>query len=153
MSDLSEEEIQALIGGELADTEESKPKADSDANDLASLDALVGAGTDTKQKVSRVEFAQLSGKEDGGGDTTNMRLLMDVPMQVSVELGRASRTVKEILSLNVGSVVELDKLSGEPVDLLVNGRTIAKAEVVVIDENFGIRITEILKAQDRIVLE
>ena len=70
--------------------------------------------------------------------------LQDVPMQVTVELGRTTLLIKEVLSLGEGSVVELDKLAGEPVDLLVNGKKFALGEVVVIDENFGVRITEIL---------
>jgi flagellar motor switch protein FliN/FliY len=84
--------------------------------------------------------------EQGG----NIGLLMDVPLKLTVELGRTSRTVKEILNLAPGSVVELDKLSGEAVDILVNEKLIAKGEVVVIDENFGVRITEILDPDVRL---
>jgi flagellar motor switch protein FliN len=74
----------------------------------------------------------------------NIELLNDVEMKLTAELGRCNKTVKEILSLGEGSIIELDKLAGEPVDLLVNGKIIAKAEVVVIDDNFGVRITDIL---------
>lgn len=80
----------------------------------------------------------------------NLELLMDIPLQVTVELGRTKRTVQEILELAPGSVVELDKLAGEPVDILVNNKLIAKGEVVVIEENFGIRVTEILSQWDRL---
>jgi len=76
-------------------------------------------------------------------DLTNLN---DVPMQITVELGRTTRLVKEVLMLGEGSILELDKLAGEPVDLLVNGRKFALGEVVVIDDNFGVRITEILNA-------
>ncbi len=86
----------------------------------------------------------------GGGN--NIELIMDVPLQITVELGRTHKTVREILSFGSGSVVELDKLAGEPVDILVNEKPIAKGEVVVIDENFGIRITEILGPRERIAL-
>jgi flagellar motor switch protein FliN/FliY len=75
---------------------------------------------------------------------------MDVPLQVTVELGRTQKMVKEVLALGPGSVLELDKLAGEPVDILVNEKPIAKGEVVVIDENFGIRVTEILAPRDRV---
>jgi flagellar motor switch protein FliN/FliY len=75
---------------------------------------------------------------------------MDVPLKLTVELGRTTKMVKEILALAPGSVVELDKLAGEPVDILVNERLIAKGEVVVIDENFGVRITEIVNPEDRL---
>ena len=66
-------------------------------------------------------------------------------MEVTVELGRTKRSIKEILELGPGSIIELNKLSGEPIDILVNGKTVAKGEVVVIEENFSIRVTEILK--------
>ena len=82
----------------------------------------------------------------------NISLLLDVPMEVTVELGRSKRSVKEILSLSEGSIIELDKLAGEPVDLLVNNKPIAKGEVVVIDENFGIRVTEIVSSTGNILL-
>ncbi|SDC62838.1 flagellar motor switch protein FliN/FliY [Terribacillus halophilus] len=80
----------------------------------------------------------------------NLDLLMDIPLKVSVELGRTKRTIKEILELSVGSVVELDKLAGEPVDIHVNDKLIAKGEVVVIEENFGVRVTDILSQSDRL---
>lgn len=83
-------------------------------------------------------------------DTANLSLILDVSLQFSVELGRTHKTIKEILELGPGSIVELEKLAGEPVDILVNGKPIAKGEVVVIDENYGVRITEILSSTERI---
>ncbi|MDF2635343.1 MAG: CheC, phosphatase, inhibitor of methylation / FliN fusion protein [Pelosinus sp.] len=80
---------------------------------------------------------------------TNIDLIMDVPLQVTVELGRTRKLIRDILELAPGSVVELDKLAGEPVDILVNGKLIAKGEVVVIDENFGVRITDIISPLER----
>ena len=80
----------------------------------------------------------------------NIGLLMDVTITVTVELGRARLSIKEILSLGEGSIIELQKLAGEPVDLLVNGKLIAKGEVVVIDENFGVRVTDIINPMDRL---
>lgn len=80
----------------------------------------------------------------------NIGLIMDVPLQVTVELGRATRMIREILEFGPGSIVELDKLAGEPVDILVNGKIIAKGEVVVIDESFGVRITDIVHPSKRI---
>ncbi len=77
-------------------------------------------------------------------------MLLDIPLQVTVELGRTNRSVKDILELSSGSIIELDKLAGEPVDILVNSRLIAKGEVVVIDENFGVRITDIVSPSDRL---
>ena len=75
----------------------------------------------------------------------NIDLIMDVPLEVTVELGRTSKSIKEILDFSPGTIIELDKLAGEPVDVLVNGKFVAKGEVVVIEENFGIRVTEIIK--------
>jgi flagellar motor switch protein FliN/FliY len=77
-------------------------------------------------------------------------MLLDIPLQVTVELGRTKRTVQEILALSSGSIIELDKLAGEPVDILINSKLIAKGEVVVIDENFGVRVTDIISQRDRI---
>jgi flagellar motor switch protein FliN len=98
--------------------------------------------------VQPVQFAPLS---SGllSTEETNLSLLYDVPLQVTVELGRTEKTIKEILELTSGSIVELDKLAGEPVDILVNGKLIAKGEVVVIDENFGVRVTDIVSQRDR----
>lgn len=80
----------------------------------------------------------------------NINLLMDVNMELTVELGRTRKPIKEILGMGEGTVIELDKLAGEPVDILVNGRLIARGEVVVIDESFGVRVTEIVDPKDRI---
>jgi len=81
----------------------------------------------------------------------NIELIMDVPLQVTVELGRTHRSIKEILEFTPGSIIELNKLAGEPIDILVNGKIVAKGEVVVIDENFSIRITEIVKETGKII--
>lgn len=75
----------------------------------------------------------------------NINLIMDVPLQVTVELGRTSKSISEILDFSPGTIIELDKIAGEPVDVLVNGKFVAKGEVVVIEESFGIRVTEIIK--------
>lgn len=80
-------------------------------------------------------------QEHGGG---SLNLILDVPLQVTVELGQSKKSIKEILSLNLGSVIVLNKLAGEMVDVLVNGKLFARGEVVVIDDNYGVRVTEIL---------
>ncbi|HUX47522.1 MAG TPA: flagellar motor switch protein FliN, partial [Desulfosporosinus sp.] len=79
----------------------------------------------------------------------NLNLILDVPLQISVELGRTKKTIKEILEMGPGSVIELDRLAGESVDMIVNGKLIAKCEVVVINETFGIRITDIVHPAER----
>ncbi len=80
----------------------------------------------------------------------NIGIIMDVPLEITVELGRTHKLIKEILEFSPGTVVELDKLAGEPIDILVNGKHIAKGEVVVIDENFGVRLTDIVSVEERI---
>ena len=98
--------------------------------------------------VQPVQFAPLV-PSGATLNNTNIDLIMDVPLQVTVELGRTRKLIREILDLAAGSVVELDKLAGEPVDILVNGKLIAKGEVVVIDENFGVRVTDIVSPFER----
>lgn len=101
-------------------------------------------------EVQQAQFASFEAPSLSQNESRNLNLLLDIPLQVTVELGRTKRTVKDILELTSGSIIELDKLAGEPVDILVNNRHIAKGEVVVIDENFGVRITDILSQAERI---
>ncbi|HHW27722.1 MAG TPA: flagellar motor switch protein FliN [Firmicutes bacterium] len=89
-------------------------------------------------------FQELSTDAHTERPVAGMELLMDVPLSVSVELGKARCFLKDLLNLTIGSVVELDRAAGDPVDILVNGKPFALGEVVVIDENFGVRIREIL---------
>ncbi len=84
------------------------------------------------------EMAAMIGQE-------NIGLIMDVPLEVTVELGRTSKTIHEILDFAPGTIIELEKIAGEPIDVLVNGKFVAKGEVVVIEESFGVRVTEIIK--------
>ncbi|KYG89516.1 flagellar motor switch phosphatase FliY [Metasolibacillus sp. FSL K6-0083] len=100
--------------------------------------------------VQTAQFASFEQANLSQQESRNLNMLLDIPLQVTVELGRTKRSVKEILDLSSGSIIELDKLAGEPVDILVNSRLIAKGEVVVIDENFGVRITDILSQADRL---
>jgi flagellar motor switch protein FliN len=100
--------------------------------------------------VQSAQFADLAGGRGAQSDDTNLNLLLDIPLKVTVELGRTSKLIKEILELSQNSIIELDKLAGEPVDILVNNKLIAKGEVVVIDENFGVRVTDIVNQWDRI---
>lgn len=93
--------------------------------------------------VRPAEFMPLSSKGSGMG-SSKMDLIADVPVRVTVELGRTRKNISDVLAMTPGSVIELDKMAGEPVDVLVNGKLIAKGEVVVIDENFGVRVTEII---------
>ncbi|MNZ90852.1 Flagellar motor switch protein FliN [compost metagenome] len=100
--------------------------------------------------VQPVQFANFGNPQHVPVDETNLNLLLDIPLKVTVELGRTQKQIKDILELSQGSIIELDKLAGEPVDILVNNKLIAKGEVVVIDENFGVRVTDIVSQWDRI---
>lgn len=100
-------------------------------------------------KARKVQFEKLE-EEPTSNSNYSLDLIMDVPLEVTVELGRTVKTIKEILNFSQGSILELDKMAGEPVDILVNGKFVAKGEVVVIDENFGVRITEIVNSAEKI---
>jgi len=99
-----------------------------------------------------VQPAQFQAFDDGlsAAEKKNISLIMDLPLQVTVELGRTQKLIRDILEFGAGSIIELDKLAGEPVDILVNGKAIAKGEVVVIDESFGVRITDIIHPSKRL---
>jgi flagellar motor switch protein FliN/FliY len=107
------------------------------------------ASSPQRVMVQPAQFANLSGTQVPK-DMGNIGLLLDVPLQVTVELGHTRMKIKEILELGLGSVIELDKLAGDPVDIFVNGKLIAKGEVVVIDENFGIKVTDIVSHIERV---
>ncbi|MCM3732158.1 flagellar motor switch phosphatase FliY [Fictibacillus nanhaiensis] len=100
--------------------------------------------------VKPASFSDFSDFGSSQTESKNLDMLLDIPLQVTVELGRTKKTIKDILEMSAGSIVELDKLAGEPVDIFVNHKMIAKGEVVVIDENFGVRVTEILSQRDRL---
>lgn len=99
-----------------------------------------------------VQPVQFQAFDEGlsAAEKKNISLIMDLPLQVTVELGRTQKLIRDILEFGSGSIIELDKLAGEPVDILVNGKAIAKGEVVVIDESFGVRITDIIHPSKRL---
>ncbi len=84
------------------------------------------------------------------GDTGNLELILDVPLGVSVELGRVRMPVRQLLALTAGSVIELAKLAGEPLDVLINGRAVARGEAVMVNDKFGVRLTEIVSQSERV---
>lgn len=109
-----------------------------------------GEGGSREVHVQPAEFSSFDPPQLSEQETNNLNMLLDIPLQVTVELGRTTRSIKEILEYTQGSIIELDKLAGEHIDILVNQKLIAKGEVVVIDENFGVRITDIISQEDRI---
>lgn len=95
--------------------------------------------------VQPAQFQAFTGAVPGNYQPENIDLIMDVPLEVTVELGRTSKSIKEILDFTPGTIIELNRIAGEPIDVLVNGKFVAKGEVVVIEESYGVRITEIIK--------
>ncbi len=140
----------------LADEPTASPiTSATDVGDISGLDELLGGSSTSSMSggqsmgVQPVQFSNLSGQMDNS-ESGNISLLMDVFMEMTVELGRTKRLIKDILGMGEGTIIELDKLAGEPVDILVNHKLIAKGEVVVIDENFGVRVTEIISPMERV---
>ncbi len=103
--------------------------------------------SDVKQNSKQPEPAAAAGK---GLEGRGIDLLLDVPLEVAVEVGRSRILVRDLLQLQEGSLVELDKLAGEPLDLYVNGRLIARGEAVVVNDKFGLRLTDVVSPSERI---
>lgn len=146
---LSSEEIEALVAQGAANAAHSSTDgeaADGSSNVVDVTGAAMGQGVG-ESAVKAVEYSHVRGGNAGGG-SSGIELIMDVQLQVTVELGRSRLTVRDVLGLGAGSVVELDKHAGEPVEVVVNNKTVARGEVVVIDENFGVRITEIVSVEE-----
>ena len=146
--DLSQEEIDALLKGQ-------KPDGEPGTRPVAPVQSLKRPGFESvgvppapgpkAPNIRPVVYDELSGGAPVEVPVVGMEVLLDVPLSISVELGRARCFVKDLLNLSTGSVVELDKPAGDVVDILVNGKLFARGEVVVIDENFGVRIQEIVR--------
>jgi flagellar motor switch protein FliN/FliY len=100
--------------------------------------------------IEEIELEALLPFDGDPSADTDIGLLLEVPLSISVELGRTSLTIRELLALGQGSILQLDRHAGEPVDVLVNGKRLARGEVVVIDEDFGIRVTEVVTPEERI---
>ncbi|MCL4370434.1 MAG: flagellar motor switch protein FliN [Chloroflexi bacterium] len=107
---------------------------------------------ENEEEGAKVNPAQFASFDDLGGQKQSnaIDLLLDVPLRISVVLGKTSMTIRDVLGLGQGSVVELDKMAGEPVDIVANEKLIARGEVVVVDENFGVRVTDIVTPEKRL---
>lgn len=113
--------------------------------------AVAEPSGDEQPEINKVEFENLQqGNGNAGSGTERMDLILDIMLPVSIELGRTHMYIKDILDLERGSIIELDKMAGEPVDLFVNNKKMAEGEVVVVDKHFGIRITQLINPADRI---
>jgi flagellar motor switch protein FliN/FliY len=126
------------------ETQEMQFQSTTQSNSTKTIDS------ESTPNIQSVQFSSFDESSSSQSEPNNLNMLLDIPLQVTVELGRTKRMVKEILGVSQGSIIELDKLAGEPVDILINNKLIAVGEVVVIDENFGVRVTDILSTADRI---
>jgi flagellar motor switch protein FliN/FliY len=125
-------------------------KADDEISwDDVQEELAAGANPPAEQKVGSVKFKEMQ-ESEGSGSVLDMDFILDIPLTVSVELGRGKMMISELLKLGRGSVVELTKLAGEPLDVFVNNRLIAIGEVVVTNEKFGVRLTEVVSHAERI---
>jgi flagellar motor switch protein FliN len=115
-----------------------------------------GQGLKAASEFNEQQVSELADQVQAGDDALNklkvqnLDFILDIPLKVTVELGRTTVVIKDLLQLGQGSVLELDKLAGEPLEILVNGKLVAKGEVVVVNEKFGIRLTDIISPIERI---
>lgn len=129
---LTQDEIDALFGNRSEETFSFKELEEEDTEQP--IEENENIGQEIEKLVPELTMEQ----------SMNLPLLLDIPLEVVVELGRTKKKISEVLELTSGSIVELDKMSGEPVDVYVNNKLVAKGEVVVIEEHFGVRIKEII---------
>ncbi|MBK9131088.1 MAG: flagellar motor switch protein FliN [Gammaproteobacteria bacterium] len=123
----------------------------NDATKTMSDAAGAGAAMAQGEDYARASFQNL--QDDSSGSTMgdkSLDMILDIPVTVAVEIGRTKISISNLLKLNQGSVVELDRLAGEPMDVTVNGTLVAHGEVVVVNEKFGIRLTDIISATERV---
>jgi len=123
------------------ETVEAEPEQSDSAEDTATATDVQPASLDTLEDTS---------VRSGSGKEINLDVILDVPVQVSMEIGSTKMNIRNLLQLNQGSVVELDRLAGEPLNVKVNGTLIAHGEVVVVNEKFGIRLTDIISPAERV---
>lgn len=102
------------------------------------------------ETVAAAGFDNLEDNSSGSSEDINMDVILDIPVKLSMEIGRTSVNIRSLLQLNQGSVIELDRMAGEPLDVLVNGTLIAHGEVVVVNEKFGIRLTDVVSPAERV---
>jgi len=131
-------------------SEEAVMEPDTSAPELAAEAAAAPAAADSSMQVAAPIFEQFSASGTKSGAHNDIDMILDIPVQLTIELGRTKIAIKNLLQLAQGSVVELDGLAGEPMDVLVNGCLIAQGEVVVVNDKFGIRLTDIITPSERL---
>jgi len=148
------DEWAAALAEQQAASEGGDGAAQAAQGDGAGAEEKAGQGAnggDSRADYAKAAFQALEAEAGrGDGEDVNLDLILDVPVTLSMEIGRTQISIRNLLQLNQGSVVELDRLAGEPMDVLVNGTLIAHGEVVVVNEKFGIRLTDIVSPADRV---
>lgn len=120
------------------------------ANDQDTMDEWAAAMAEAETDAKAVELEELHDEQISSVDKRKLDTILDIPVTISMEVGRAKISIRNLLQLNQGSVVELDRIAGEPLDVLVNGTLIAHGEVVVVNDKFGIRLTDVISQIERI---
>lgn len=148
---MSDEEDLSAWGDALAEQAESEAV---DSGDSAAEDDPWGAAlneqAEAESAATTSALDELAASRNDGKEKVDLDVLLDIPVTLQLEIGRAKVSIRNLLSYTQGSVVEMDRLAGEPLDLLVNGTLIAHGEVVVINDKFGVRLTDVISPQDRI---
>ena len=136
--------------------DQENPDQDAMADEWAAAlaeqdDDDTGQGQAPEQQVTKPELDQFeSGTVAADSDEANLDMILDIPVTIAMEIGRTRISIRNLLQLNQGSVVELDRLAGEPMDVMVNGTLVAHGEVVVVNEKFGIRLTDVVSPAERV---
>lgn len=140
------------MSDEIENPQGEEASADDDwASALAEQDEVESASAEEEASVQAAPMQQL--EDDGqpvSDEDVNLDVILDIPVTIAMEIGRTTVNIRNLLQLNQGSVVELDRLAGEPMDVLVNGTLIAHGEVVVVNDKFGIRLTDVISAAERL---
>ena len=141
-------EEQASSEGESAD---DSGAAEADWGDALAEQASAGGGNEGSENLEQAPMQNLEPEEGGVSmEDVSLDVILDIPVNISLQIGSTKISIRNLLKLNQGSVVELDRLAGEPLDVMVNGTLIAHGEVVVVNEKYGIRLTDVISAQERI---
>lgn len=125
--------------------------AENDQDDWAAALAEQADAEKAGQSLPKAQFDNLVAEAHGGVDeNSNLDVILEIPVTIAMEVGRTKISIRNLLQLNQGSIVELDRLAGEPLDVLVNGTLVAHGEVVVVNEKYGIRLTDVISAAERV---
>ena len=151
-ADISQDDVDSLMSEGAATGDTAAVDSDADAMDAwgEALEEQADAESKPVAPTEPVAFDNLNPSAGGVNGEVNLDMVLDIPVTIAMELGRTHISIRNLLQLNQGSVVELDRLAGEPMDVRVNGTLIARGEVVVVNEKFGIRLTDVISAAERI---